>query len=84
MKKAVFLDMAPCRLTDVSEERIASIFFLFSSTLKMEALRSSETSANTISTRRHFPEDRFLLKYQDLLNAIHLFSGCCMRTYMAS
>jgi hypothetical protein len=26
-------------------------------TLKMEAIRSSETSDNTISTRRHIPED---------------------------
>jgi hypothetical protein len=28
-----------------------------SSTLHMEAMRSSETSVNTISTRRHIPED---------------------------
>jgi hypothetical protein len=33
---------------------------LFSSTLKMEAIRSSETSVNTTSTRRHIPEDSFL------------------------
>jgi hypothetical protein len=26
----------------------------------MEAIRSSETSVNTISTRRHIPEDDFL------------------------
>jgi hypothetical protein len=30
---------------------------MFSSTLKMEAIRSSETPVNTISTRRHIPED---------------------------
>jgi hypothetical protein len=30
-------------------------------TLKMETIRSSETSVNTISTRRHIPEDGFLL-----------------------
>ena len=62
-------------LTDVSEERIASIFrvylhlltlvlglrvFFFSSTLKTEAIPSSETSVNTISTRHHIPEDCFL------------------------
>jgi hypothetical protein len=61
-------------LTDVSDERIASIFrvedkkksafsladFFLSSTLNMEAIRSSETSVNTISTRRHIPEDCFL------------------------
>jgi hypothetical protein len=28
--------------------------------LKMEAIRSSETSVNTISIRRHIPEDCFL------------------------
>jgi hypothetical protein len=33
---------------------------LFSSTLKMEAIRSSEKSVNTISTRGHIPEDGFL------------------------
>jgi hypothetical protein len=35
--------------------------FLFS-TLKMETVRSSETSVNTISTRRHIPEDGFINK----------------------
>jgi hypothetical protein len=34
-------------------------FLLFSSTLKMEAIRSSETSVNTSSTQRHTPEDYF-------------------------
>jgi hypothetical protein len=29
-------------------------------TLQMEAIRSSETSVYTISTRRHIPEDRIL------------------------
>jgi hypothetical protein len=28
--------------------------------LNMEVIRSSETSVNTISTRRHIPEDCFL------------------------
>jgi hypothetical protein len=31
------------------------------STLKMEAIRSSETSVHTRSTRRHIPEDGILL-----------------------
>jgi hypothetical protein len=31
------------------------------STLKMEAIRSSETSAHIRSTRRHIPEDGILL-----------------------
>jgi hypothetical protein len=54
--------------TDVSEECIASIFSLQPpahadsslpdfSTLKMEAIRSSETSVYTRSTRRHIPEN---------------------------
>ena len=63
-------------LTDVSEERIAPIFravkkenprllargfsSFLSPTLKMEAMRSSETSVNTISTWCHIPEDCFL------------------------
>jgi hypothetical protein len=59
--------------TDVSEERIASIFILSLqppahagtsladfSTLKMEAIRSSETSVYTISTRCHIPEGGIL------------------------
>jgi hypothetical protein len=57
-------------LTDVSEERIASIRYSYlltlvhrswiSSTLNMEAIRSSETSVNKISARRHIPEDEIL------------------------
>jgi hypothetical protein len=35
-------------------------FLNFPSTLKMEAIRSSKTSVNTTSTRRHIPEDCFL------------------------
>jgi hypothetical protein len=73
--------------TDISEERIASIFRVEKSasedpawagvsklqppdhagspladfyTLKMEAIRSSETSVHTRSTRRHIPEDGIL------------------------
>jgi hypothetical protein len=59
--------------TDVSEKRIASIFRLQSaatcslwvlacwfSTLNMEAIKSSETSVHTRSTRRHIPEDGIL------------------------
>jgi hypothetical protein len=68
-------------LTDVSEERIASIFrkeksvseyFILQppahsgssladfSTLKIEAIRSSETSVHIRSTQRHIPEDGIL------------------------
>jgi hypothetical protein len=71
-------------LTDVSEECIASIFrsafnvshgriacglsYIFPSTLKMEAIRSSETSGNTTSTRCHIPEDCFLHRSVCLFN----------------
>jgi hypothetical protein len=62
-------------LTDVSEERIASIFrvtvlrltkvkrpcYWISYTLKMETTRSSETSVNKISTLRHIPEEAFFI-----------------------
>jgi hypothetical protein len=33
------------------------------STLKMEAIRSSETSVNARSTQRHIPEDDILLTH---------------------
>ena len=56
MKKAVFW-VVDIVLTDVSEERIASIFRVEE---KRYAIRSSETSVNIISTRRHIPEDCFL------------------------
>jgi hypothetical protein len=99
VKKTVILVVAHVGivLTDVSEDRIASIFrveekkkkirergtslsrcrldisllapahagtsladfLLFSCTLKMEAIRSSEMSVNTISTRCHISEDCF-------------------------
>jgi hypothetical protein len=57
-------------LTDVSDEGIASLSLQLpahagsslpgSYTLKMEATRSSETSVNKVSTRRHIPEDGIL------------------------
>jgi hypothetical protein len=54
-------------LTDVSKERIAASCLLtlihrswICYTLKMAAIRSFETSANKISTRRHIPEDGIL------------------------
>jgi hypothetical protein len=68
MKKAVFWDVAPCRLS--INQRSGAIcsrwflargfFFLFSSTLKMEAIRSFETSVCAMSTQRHIPEDGIL------------------------
>jgi hypothetical protein len=41
-------------------EHIAICSRWFIVTLKMEAIRSSETSANKIPTRRHIPEDGIL------------------------
>jgi hypothetical protein len=46
-------------------------FLLFSSTLKMEAIRSSETSVNATSTWRHIQEDCFLQVFQKLKFGIH-------------
>jgi hypothetical protein len=71
MKNAFFWDVSPCGLIEiyVSEERVASIFsnrltlFLacvISSTLEMEATRSSETSVYSKRTRRHIPGDGIL------------------------
>jgi hypothetical protein len=45
-------------LTDVSEALVHRSWISY--TLKMEAIRSSETSVNKISTRRHIPEDGIL------------------------
>jgi hypothetical protein len=58
MKKAVFWDVVPCR-NCVAPDLTGSFADFLSSTLMMEAIRSSETSVNTISTRRHIPEDGF-------------------------
>jgi hypothetical protein len=68
MKNAVFWDVAPCRycVNRRFGERISSIFRIEKfasedfSTLKMEAIRSHETSVYSISTRRHIPEDGIL------------------------
>jgi hypothetical protein len=55
MKNAVFCDVAPCRYCVKRRLAPAHIgssladFLLFPYTLKMEAIRSSETSVNTIS-----------------------------------
>jgi hypothetical protein len=66
MKKAVFWDMAPCAHAGSS---LAD--FLFSSTLKMEAIRSYETSVNTISTRHHIPR----------LSSRRIFVSRCVRCF---
>jgi hypothetical protein len=74
MKNAIFWDVASCRpcvnrrfggtfrlhLQDCSLQTpaYAGSSLADFSTLKIEAIRSSETSVHTRSTRRHIPEDR--------------------------
>jgi hypothetical protein len=56
MKRIVFWDMTPC--SPLCSHLLARWFAGLSSTLKMEALCSSETSVATqLTTRRHIPED---------------------------
>jgi hypothetical protein len=63
MKNAVFWDVPPCR-SCVAPDHAGSSLADFS-ILKMDAIRSSETSVDTTSTRRHIPEDDIfkILKY---------------------
>jgi hypothetical protein len=74
MKNAVFWDLPPCR--SCVNRRFGEMYHLHLqglqppaqvgssladfSTLKTEAIHSSETSVDTRSTRRHFPDDRIL------------------------
>jgi hypothetical protein len=72
MKNAVFWDVAPCgscvnrrfggmyRRLNLQPPAHAGSSLADFSTLKMEAIRSSETSVYTRSTRRHIPEDGIL------------------------
>jgi hypothetical protein len=72
LKNAVVWDVAPCRSFvnrrfggtyrlhlqgRIIRERGTSVSRWLQTTLKMEAIRSSEMSVYTISIRRHFPED---------------------------
>jgi hypothetical protein len=62
MKNAVFWDVTPCRSCvnmwlQTTDAGSSLVDFL---TLKMEAIRSSETSVHTRSTRLHIPEDGIL------------------------
>jgi hypothetical protein len=70
MKNAIFWDVASCRScvnrrsseTSVSLQPPAHAGSSLTdfSTLKMDAIRSSETSVHTISTRRYIPEGGIL------------------------
>jgi hypothetical protein len=76
MKNAVFWGVAPCRCAAVLQLPAHAGFSLADfSTLKMEAIRSSETSVqSSTSTRRHTPEDGILL--------IHISSCTGFWTYI--
>jgi hypothetical protein len=58
MKNAVFWDVAPCRY--FVNRRFGGMYRLHhqgkNPRVMMEAIHSSETSVNKISTRRHIPE----------------------------
>jgi hypothetical protein len=64
MKNAVFWDMAPCR--SCVNRRFEGSSLVDFSTLMMEAIRSSETSVYTRSTRRHIQEDGILRRWECL------------------
>jgi hypothetical protein len=60
MKNAVFWNVGPCRSGSLQPPAHANSSFADFSTLKVEAIRSSETSVHTRSTRHHIPEDGIL------------------------
>jgi hypothetical protein len=84
-KNAVFWDVAPCRscvnphfggtsvhtksTRSVQPPAHASSSLADFSSMKMEAIRSSETSVHTRSTRRHIPENDILQCYIRLCKA---------------
>jgi hypothetical protein len=86
MKNAVFWDVASCgscvnrrfggtyRLNFHAGSSLADF-----STLKMEAIRSSERSVHTRSTRHHIPEDG-ILQMNNLFNVIHTVISYSMRS----
>jgi hypothetical protein len=70
LKNSIFWDVAPCRscvnwcfrgmYRHLQPPAHSGSSLMYFSTLKMEAIRSSETSVHTRSTRRHAPEDGLL------------------------
>jgi hypothetical protein len=64
MKSIIFWDMTPCSPLSCARRFLLARWFAepISSTLKMEAISSSETAGATQrNTRRHIPEDDILL-----------------------
>jgi hypothetical protein len=72
MKNAVFLDVAPCRSCEMNRRFGGKDF----SNLKMEAIRSSETSVHFTGSTRH-PSD-FTLTSKEM----HLAQFSCRHTYL--
>jgi hypothetical protein len=83
IQKVVFWDVALCRYcvnqrfgAPVHAGSSLADFLLFSSTLKIEAIRSSETSVNTQATRRHIQEflvtsfERIIIHHFDIYEQI--------------
>jgi hypothetical protein len=61
MKSSTFWDITPCSPLKVNQRFGGTYRSAYSSTLKMEAICSSETFAEfQWSTRRYFPEDSTL------------------------
>jgi hypothetical protein len=92
INNAVFWDVTPCGFVriDVSGERLASIIRLKEtsdlvtlavtinwSTLMMEAIRSSETSIPTRTTRGHIPEYGILHSHRRENHKSYIIKICC-------
>jgi hypothetical protein len=78
MKNAVFWDVAPC-ISRLQPPAYAGPSLADFVTLKMEAIRSSETSVHTRSTQRHIPEDGIILDIFCLHHSVHCKSQMMIR-----
>jgi hypothetical protein len=72
MKNDVFLDATPCGSCKNRRAKVTSSLSIF--TLKMEAIRSSETSVLTSVTRRRVPEDD-ILAFKTRLEGSHIINS---------
>jgi hypothetical protein len=74
MKSNIFWDMTPCSPLSVSQLATCLLAELISSTLKMEAICSSETSIDTQRTTwRHIPENNTLHIYINTYSDLSVF-----------